>query len=205
MIRRCFLAAALAAAACAAQARPAAVTVSAAGDMTMGDPRARIEVVEYASLTCPHCAHFHRDVVAPFKAKYVDTGKARYTLKEMLTQPAELAAAGFLLARCAGKDRYFAMVDELFRAQGEMFAGGQPRAVLLRIAQGQGLSEDRFTACIGDATAQQALYARVERALQTDGVDSTPTVFVNGLRVAEGEMTFAALEAAIAKARKAKR
>src|SRR5258708_39808514 len=76
-------------------------------DMSMGNPKAKIEVIEYASLSCPHCAHFNEAVFPTLKAKYIDTGKVRYTLKEMLTEPATVAAAGFMVARCAGPDKYF--------------------------------------------------------------------------------------------------
>ena len=101
-------------------------------DMTMGDPKAKIEMVEYASASCSHCAAFNNNVFPAFKAKYIDTGKVHYPFKEFLTPPAEVAAAGFLTARCAGKDKYFNVVDALFHAQEEMFTSGDMRGVLLR-------------------------------------------------------------------------
>ena len=81
-----------------------------------------MQVVEYASASCPHCARFDSEVFPAFRAKYVDTGKVRYTLKEYLTEPRGVAAAGFLLARCAGKDRYFPVLDAVFKGQDEMVA-----------------------------------------------------------------------------------
>ena len=204
--RALFIALALLTAALPAQAaRAPKTTLTAAGDMMLGDPKAKVQVVEYASLTCPHCARFNQDVFAPFKARYVDTGKAGYTLKEMLTSPPEVAAAGFMLARCTGQDRYFSVVDEIFKNQDEMFGEAGPRPVLLRIAQGAGLNEAQFLACIRDEKALDAVYARAMRAGRDDKINSTPTVMINGKLVAEGEMTFADLEAAIAKARKARR
>ena len=90
-------------------------------DMTLGDPNAKVKIVEYASLTCSHCGKFNNEVFPEFKKKYIDTGKVHYTFKEFLTPPNEVAAAGFLTARCAGKDKYFNVTDAIFHAQEEMF------------------------------------------------------------------------------------
>jgi protein-disulfide isomerase len=171
-----------------------------ADDMSLGDPHAKVQVVEYASASCPHCARFAIDIFPTFKARYVDTGKVRYTLKEYLTDPQALAAAGFLLARCAGKDRYFAVLDAYFRSQDEMVQTGDVRAVLTRIAKSPGgLSEAQLDACMKDLAAEKALAARAERHLHADRITSTPTFVINGRRV-EGEMTMPELDAAIAQA-----
>ena len=119
-------AAAPAKAAPAAKPAPAAKTAGPAilpDDMSMGSPTAKIQVIEYASLACPHCGHFNETVFPTLKAKYIDTGKVRYTLKEMLTEPTTVAAAGFLLARCAGPAKYFAVVDQVFRSQPRWISG----------------------------------------------------------------------------------
>ena len=79
---------------------------TAVGDeMVLGNPNAKVTVIEYASASCPHCARWNEDVYPAFKKKYVDTGKVKYVFREFLTPPTEVAAAGFLLARCAGKDK----------------------------------------------------------------------------------------------------
>ena len=172
-------------------------------DMTMGTPQAKVLVAEYASVACPHCAAFNNDIFPAFKAKYIDTGKVHYVLHEMLVgQQAEvaLAEAGFLLARCAGKDKYFAVTDEIFHAQSAIFASGDLRGGLLRIAQSAGMSEAQFNTCIGDQAALKALEARVEKASK-DGVDSTPTFIINGNKMV-GEQTLAQLDKAIADASK---
>ena len=93
---------ALAAAATLLAASAVAAPSALPDDMSLGNPKAKVQVIEYASLSCPHCAHFNETIFAPFKTKWVDTGKVRYTLKEMLTPPQQVAAAGFLMARCAG-------------------------------------------------------------------------------------------------------
>ena len=172
------------------------------GDMSLGSPDAKVQVVEYASASCAHCARFNNTVFPAFKAKYIDTGKVHYTLKEFLTPPEEVAAAGFLLARCAGKDKYFTVLDAIFKNQAEMFQTGDFRGVLLRIAQSAGMTEDQFNKCVSDPEALKALNARVQRAVTEDKITGTPTFFVNGKKVAEGEVTLDQLSAAIAEASK---
>src|SRR3954471_22654592 len=119
--RRTALAAALSALLAACGQAGAASGPAADAEMSMGNPAAKVTVVEYASVACPHCAEFNEQVFPAFKAKYVDTGKVRYVFRQMLTTPAQVAAAGFLTARCAGKDKYFSVVDAIFRSQQEMF------------------------------------------------------------------------------------
>ena len=172
------------------------------GDMSLGSADAKVKVVEYASASCAHCARFNNTVFPEFKAKYIDTGKVHYTLKEFLTPPEEVAAAGFLLARCAGKDKYFTVLDAIFKNQAEMFQTGDFRGVLLRIAQSAGMTEDQFNKCVSDPEALKALNARVQRAVTEDKITGTPTFFVNGKKVAEGEVTLDQLSAAIAEASK---
>ena len=191
------LAAAAALVAGGAVAAPAALP----DDMSLGNPKAKIQVIEYASLSCPHCAHFNETVFAPFKAKWVDTGKARYTLKEMLTPPQQVAAAGFLMARCAGPTKYFKVVDEVFRSQ-PRWENGKIKAVFVEIAGANGLSETQFNACLTDEKAQDALNARAQRAAEVDGVNSTPTLFINGKQIEPLPQSPAEMDAAIAQALK---
>ena len=171
-------------------------------DMTLGDPNAKVKMVEYASLTCSHCGTFNNDVFPAFKAKYIDTGKVHYTFKEFLTPPNEVAAAGFLTARCAGKDKYFNVTDAIFHAQQEMFTSGDMRGVLLRVAQSAGMTEEQFNACITDEAALKALNERVEKAIKVDKINATPTFVINGKKVKEGEVSLAELDAAVAEASK---
>jgi protein-disulfide isomerase len=195
--RRLVLAIAAALVAAPAMAAPAA----APDDMSLGNPKAKIHVIEYASLSCPHCAHFNETVFAPFKAKWVDTGKVRYTLKEMLTPPQQLAAAGFLMARCAGPAKYFKVVDEVFRSQ-PRWEGGKVKPIFVEIAAANGVSEAKFNACLTDKAGQDALNARAMRAAQVDKVDSTPTLFINGKRIDVLPQTPAEMDALILAAQK---
>ena len=195
LTRRAILTAAALAVAGAAAAAPAAMPA----DMSMGSPKAKIEIIEYASLSCTHCAHFNETVFPALKARYIDTGKVRYTLKEMLTEPATVAAAGFMVARCAGPDRYFKVVDEVFRSQ-PRWESGKIKPILQEIAAANGLDEARFTACLKDEPAIKAIAERARRAQDEDGVDSTPTLFINGQRVDSVPQTPADMDAAIAAA-----
>lgn len=171
-------------------------------DASLGDPKAPVKVVEYASVACPVCGRWYREVFAAFKAKYIDTGKVYYTFREMLVGDAteqSMAAAGFLLARCAGRDKYFTVVDAVFQNQEDIYNG--PRAGLLKVAKANGIDEDRFTRCVNDSAALQALNARVQGYATSDHVDSTPTFVINGTPMEPGYHTLAEIDAAIAAAR----
>lgn len=194
---------AAAAATAAGGAAPAWAQFKAApGDMSLGDPKAPVHVVEYLSLTCPHCAHFHADVFPAFKAKYIDTGRVHFTIRELLTAPAQVAAAGFMLARCDGGKSYFKIVDEVFRSQ-VRWQSGSIKPIFVEIARNNGLTDAQFEACITDPKAQEALQARLEYATGTDKVTGTPTFFVNGVQLPNQETpTLADLDAAVARASK---
>lgn len=171
-----------------------------APEYVMGSPQAKVTVTEYASLSCPHCARFDINVFPAFKRKYVDTGRVRYVFREFLTPPAEVAAAGFLLARCAGQDRYFGVVDALFHRQEEMFRTGQVFQTMLEVAHANGLSNDEFRACIGDQKDFDLIQKRTDQAVQIDKVESTPSFLINGKRVPEmpkHEMDLAQLDHAL--------
>ena len=167
-------------------------------DMSMGNPQAKVTVIEYASASCPHCAEFNNEVFPAFKAKYIDAGKIRYVFREFLTPPVEVAASGFLIARCAGKDKYFSVLDAIYRGQQQMYQSGDFRGSLLRIAQSAGMSEQQFNACTTDDAALKALNDRVEKATK-DGINSTPSFVINGTKM-DGAATLASLDAAIAAA-----
>lgn len=182
-------------------AKPAAAPVP-SNDMSMGDPKARIQVTEYASLSCPHCGHFNETVFPSLKAKYIDTGRVRYTLKEMLTEPATVAAAGFLIARCAGPDKYFTVVDQVFRSQAR-WTSGNIKPIFQEIAAANGVDETRFNACLEDQAGVDAITLRAKHAADVDGVSSTPTLIVNGKKIENTPKTPEELDAVIAQAVKA--
>lgn len=154
---------------------------AAEGDMALGAPEgAKVTVVEYASVTCHVCAAWQEENWEAFKTAYVDTNKVRFVFREIPTPPAEIAVAGFLIARCAGADKYFDVVHELMVTQDEMRV--DPRATLFRVGNGAGLSNERIQQCITDEAGLTAADARAKTALAA-GVDGTPTFFVNGTKV----------------------
>lgn len=171
------------------------------GDMALGAAEgAKVTVIEYASVTCGHCAQWQAQVWPAFKAKYVDTNKVRYVFREFPTQPVDVATAGFLVARCAGPDRYFDVVHELMARQEEMFSAASPRPVLLDIATKAGLSEAQFQTCLSDKAAIEKLDARIKAGLAA-GVDGTPAFFVNGEKVVDASLAGLSekIDAALAK------
>jgi protein-disulfide isomerase len=167
-----------------------------APEMTLGNPKAKVTVVEYASDTCSHCARFNAEVFPAFKAKYIDTGKVYYKFREFLTPPEPVSAAGFLLARCAGRDKYFAVVDAIFRGQPELFATGDVHGLLLRIAQSAGLTEAQFDACEQNQAALDALQKRVQTALDNH-INSTPSFLIDGVALPPGEVSLVDLDKTI--------
>lgn len=186
-----------------ASAAPAkAVSPWYGSEYVLGDPKAPVTVVEYASVVCPHCARFDADVFPKLKAKYVDTHKARYVLREFLTPPEDVAATGFILARCRGEADYLPMVEAIFKALPEMFAdqtGGNVAPTLLKVAAAHGINHDQFNACLNDPKASEAINKRIDQAIDVAKITGTPTVFVNGRKVDPGleEYNFAMLEKAI--------
>jgi protein-disulfide isomerase len=149
-------------------------------EMSMGNDKASVTVIEYASMTCPHCAHFQETTFPELKKRYIDTGKVRYIFREFPLD--SLAGAAFMLARCAGeKDppKYFALVDTLFRQQ-RQWAVEKPLAPLLAIAKQAGFTEQTFNACLANQKVLDGIESVRQRAVKQFKVQSTPTFFVNG-------------------------
>ncbi|NBB52373.1 thioredoxin domain-containing protein [Rhizobium sp. CRIBSB] len=161
---------------------------AAEGDMALGAADgAKVTVVEYASVTCGHCALWQEQYWEQFKAKYVDTNKVRYVFREFPTPPQDIAVAGFLIARCAGEDKYFDVIHEIMASQKEWQAGVNPRDTLVRVANGAGLDQAEFNQCVTDEAAIKAMEERI-RAGRSEGVTGTPTFIVNGQRVADSSL-----------------
>ena len=155
--------------------KPGALT-----DIVMGDDKAPVTVVEYASMTCPHCAHFQETTFPELKKRYIDTGKVRYILREFPLD--NLAAAAFVLARCAAQDdktKYYTLVDTLFRQQ-RTWAVEKPIPPLMTIAKQAGLTEQSFDVCLKNQKAWDAMESVRQRAVDQFKVQSTPTFFING-------------------------
>ena len=146
------------------------------GDMAIGDEKAPCTIIEYASMTCPHCAAFHATTYPELKKRYIDTGKVRFIFREFPLD--QLALAAFLLARCAGPDKYFPMIDTLFHMQKEWVVQ-KPLPALLAIAKQAGMSEQQFNECLQDKKLIEGLEDVRQRAIKL-GVQSTPSFFING-------------------------
>ncbi len=162
-------------------------------DEVLGKADAPVTIVEYASMTCSHCAHFANTTFPELKTKYIDTGKVRFILREFPFDPR--AEAAFMLARCS-KDNYFPMVEVLFKQQ-ENWAGVQDaKAALLQIAKLAGFSQESFEACLTDQKLLDDVRAVQRRGAEEFGVDSTPSFFING-KMYKGAMSIEEMSAII--------
>ena len=162
-------------------------------EKVLGDADAPVTIVEYASMTCGHCASFHNNTLPEIKKNYIDTGKARLIMREFPFDPR--AEAGFMLARCSD-DKYFAMVDVLFKQQ-QSWAGVQDaQAALLQIARLAGFSQESFEACLTDQKLLDDVRSVRTRGANDFGVDATPTFFINGNKYS-GAMSVAEMSAVI--------
>ena len=160
------------------------------GDQVMGAANAPVTIIEYASMTCPHCAHFHETTYPEMKKKYIDTGKIRFIFREFPLDP--LAAAGSMLARCAGKDKFFPLVETLFAQQKE-WVTQKPLQPLLGIAKQAGFTQESFDKCLANQEVLNGIEEARQRAAQKLGVQSTPTFFING-KVVRGTLTIEELD-----------
>lgn len=148
-------------------------------EKAVGAEDAPVTIVEYASMTCPHCATFHNETYPALKEKYVDTGKVRFILREFPFDPR--AEAAFMLARCAD-DKYFPMVDVLFEQQRSWATAENASAALLQISRLAGFTQESFEACLTDQELLDDVRAVRARGADEFGVTSTPTFFINGAK-----------------------
>lgn len=162
-------------------------------DKQLGKDDAKVTIVEYASMTCPHCAHFAATTFPELKTKYIDTGKARYILREFPFDPS--AEAGFMLARCA-KDNYFPMVDVLFKQQPAWVGVNNTKDALLQISKLAGFTQESFEACLTDQKLLDDVRSVQKRGADEFKVDSTPTFFING-KTYKGAMSIEEMSAII--------
>jgi protein-disulfide isomerase len=155
-------------------------------DVAIGTNNAPVTIIEYASMTCAHCAGFYATTFPELKHKYIDTGKVRFILREFPLDP--LAAAGFMLARCAGDDKRNAIVDLLFAQQKNWAFTDKPLEALAALLKQTGMSQNSFDACLKNQDLYNKIAKMHDRAAEKFGVTSTPTFFINGKKE-KGEMT----------------
>ncbi|MBB3773184.1 protein-disulfide isomerase [Angulomicrobium tetraedrale] len=150
-------------------------------DQVLGKADAPVTIIEYASMTCGHCAHFHATTFPVLKEKYIDTGKVRFILREF---PLDIVAkAAFMLARCAGEGKYYPLTDTLFDNQKAWAFNNNPAQALLAIAKQSGMTEQQFNTCLNDAKLAGQIDEVAQRGAKDFGIDSTPTFFINGKKV----------------------
>jgi protein-disulfide isomerase len=174
-------------------AAPAAPVIQ---DFSLGSPDAKVKLVEYASYTCPHCADFHTQNFAKLKAEYIDTGKVYFTLREVYFDRYGLWAA--MVARCGGDMKYFFIHDILFDTQREWAGSDDPNVVvenLKKIARTAGMEDATVDACLKDTAKAEALVKQFQTNMEADGVEGTPTIFVNGTKYSN--MDYATLKGII--------
>ena len=150
-------------------------------DIPMGSATAPVTIIEYASTTCPHCAAFGINTFPKLKEKYIDTGKVRFIMREFPTPPENLAVAAFMLARCAGPEKYYPLIETFFQQQ-QKWVIREPLPPLLAIAKQAGFTQQSFEACINDKALLTKVQEMRDRGAQKFKVDSTPTFFINGER-----------------------
>jgi len=163
-------------------------------DMALGEEDAPVTIVEYMSMTCPHCADFHNDNFKPLKEKYIDTGKVRFILREFPFDPR--AAAAIMLARCAPEQQFFPMVDVLFSQQRSWATAADGREALLQIARMAGFTQESFEACLTNQKLLDDVNAVRTKAADQFGIQSTPSFIINGKRY-PGNMSIETMSAII--------
>jgi len=166
-------------------------------DRILGQPDAPVTIVEYASLTCPHCAHFAVDVLPKLKAKWIDAGKVKLVLRDYpLDEPALRAS---MIARCAPPDKFYAFVDTFFADQQQWVLAKDYKAALARLVLLGGMNKTQFDACLADKSGEDKVLQSRLAATQQLGVNSTPTFFINGTKF-DGAPEEDALDAALSRA-----
>lgn len=176
-------------------------------DVIFGSEDAPVTLIEYASWTCPACLDFHTRVMPTVKSDYIDTGKVRWVFREFPTPPVNVSVAGFALARCAGDDVYYDLLDELFTRQDAILTlarqGGPVVEALQQVGANHGIAtDDAFQACLDDQNNRDAIKASIAAA-RSKNVEATPTFFLNGelmdsnVRISTATFT-AALDEALA-------
>ncbi|MFW2541113.1 DsbA family protein [Primorskyibacter sp. 2E107] len=150
-------------------------------EMTMGEADAPIEIIEYASFTCPHCANAHANLIPQLKKNYVDTGKAKFTFREVYFDKYGMWAS--LIARCGGESKFFGITDLMFKGQAEWVRAGGDAAIadeLRKIGRLAGISKDDLDVCMNDAEKLQSLVSWYQANATAHEITSTPTFVING-------------------------
>jgi protein-disulfide isomerase len=156
------------------------IDTSGIAEMTIGSPDAKVHMIEYGSFTCPHCKHWHDEVWPQVKKNYIDTGKVSFTFREVYFDRFGLWAA--MMARCGGPMKYFGIVDIIYDTQTD-WTKGEPAEIaqnLQKIGRSAGITDEQLSACMADNDTAQKLVALYQKQATADGVEGTPTFFIDG-------------------------
>ncbi|RED54272.1 DsbA family protein [Aestuariispira insulae] len=161
-----------------AQAQETETPLAVPGDRVLGDPNAPVTIMEFSSLTCPHCASFHKNTLPLLKEKYIDTGKVKLVYKDYPIGGKALRAA--MLARCVAPSRYFQFLDVLFKQQESWAWEENPDAYLIKLGKLAGVSESKFAACVDDKAVRDGVLKSYVEGSRVYKVDATPSFIING-------------------------
>ncbi|WP_170341279.1 DsbA family protein [Ruegeria arenilitoris] len=167
-----------------AEAQNADLDTSTIVEMVQGAEDAPVEIIEYASYTCPHCANFHQGPYKQLKKEYIDTGKVKFIYREVYFDRYGIWAS--MVARCGGPEKFFGITDLIYQGQSEWTRAGGPAEIveeLRKIGRLAGLSNDQLEACLQDGTKAQTLVAWYQKNAEQDGIQATPSFVVNGKKV----------------------
>ncbi len=166
-----------------------------ADEFIIGKPDAPITIVEYASLTCPHCARFHTDTLPKLKEKYIDPGKVRLVYRDFPLD--RFALQGSMMARCAGRERYLGFIDAMFMTQDGWARSNNPTLALARIGLQGGMSQKTFDACMQNKEIETKILAQRVAGQEKFSINSTPTLIING-QVHAGALTISEIDSILA-------
>jgi len=165
-------------------------------DQVMGRADAPLTIIEFASTTCPHCAHFHHDTLPKLKAEWIDTGRARLIYRDFPTGPKALSEGASMIAHCSGPDRYFGLLGLIMDQQERWMNAQAPLVELKKLAKLAGMGEDKVDACLKDQSLMSAIEERARDGYERLGVESTPSFVING-KVIPGAISFDELDKAL--------
>lgn len=165
------------------------------GERTLGNPSAPVRVEEFSSLTCPHCAHFHKETFAAFKEKLIDTGKVFFVFTDFPLNAPALDAS--MIARCMPPERYFTFIAFLYENQDKWAYDSDYKTRLRQDAKLAGMSDERFDSCLADTALKEGLVARMQERAAKHQIAATPSFLINDKTVVSGALSFESIEKAI--------
>ena len=170
-------------------------------DQVLGRPDAPLTIIEYASTTCPHCAHFHKTTMPRLKSEWIETGRAKLIFRDFPTGPQSLSVAASMIAHCAGPDRYYGLLGLIMDQQDKWMNASDKLAELKRLAKLAGMGEEKVDACLKRQDLADAITDRAKDGYDRYGVDSTPSFIVDG-KLLVGAQSFEDLDKALKAAKK---